>query len=83
MAGCIISGQTAAKKIIEGWGHKLDFYDYASLANAVYTGGPKGDHTKNTRNYFARCHSNIELTEDQCIILGAAVWAGLCNRYTG
>ena len=77
MATSITNGQRAAKIACARHGVVLEFYDYASLANAVQCGGPQADVLKCARSYFQRNHREIELTEEQLADIGQAVYMGL------
>lgn len=79
----ITSGQAAAKQSCREQGLSLAFYDYASLANAVYTVGPVGDYIWATRDYFRRNHREVELTDSQVAIIAKATYIGLHGKTPG
>lgn len=77
MPGCITSGQKAAKIACLRHEVELNHQDYASMANAVHCGGSMVDYTLTVRRYFARCHSEIDLSDEQLADIGISVYNGL------
>lgn len=76
MAGNITEAQKAAKACLLKHGIKLEFYDYASLANAIYTVGPIGDIQWAVRDYFRRNHREIELPESVVAEIAESTYIG-------